>query len=247
MSQSGMTAVQPRASLRRKQRRLAIYVLHGVPDWGSQVVHMVLAELGVPFRFQSVYWQAGGLTDPGYLALNPFARVPTLETPEGPVFETGAILLYLAERHPGLAPLPTAPDRGAFLTWFTYVVNSLHPSAMLLLHPERVAGEALEGAVAEATHAALRDQLATLEKVAASGAWWLSPDRPSITSLYIAMLLRWIKAFPAHAAHSIASRDFPALHAMARGLESRPAVRAVLAAEGLSGPAFSDPPCESEA
>lgn len=222
-----------------------MYELHGVPDWGSQVIHLVLAELGVPFRFQVVDWKAGGLKSPAYLALNPFARVPTLETPDGPVFETGAILLYLAERHPGLAPAPTDPDRAAFLTWFIFVVNSLHPTAMYLLHPEQPGGVAAEAQVAETTHAALQRHLAALEKVAASGAWWLSPTRPSITSLFVIMLLRWVKAFPAHAAHSIASQDFPALHAMARGLESRPAVRAVLAAEGLGGPAFSDPPCES--
>lgn len=224
-----------------------MYVLHGVPDWGSQVIHMALAELGVPFRFQVVDWQAGGLTSPDYLALNPFARVPTLETPNGPVFETGAILLYLAEHHPALAPAPGDPDRAAFLTWFIFVVNSLHPAAMALLHPERLGGQAAERMVADVTHAEMLRHLAALENVAASGAWWLSADRPSITSLFVAMLLRWIKAFPAHAAHSIASRDFPALHAMARGLESRPSIRAVLAAEGLGGPAFSDPPCESEA
>jgi glutathione S-transferase len=222
-----------------------MYVLHGVPDWGSQVVHMALAELGVPFRFNVVDSAAGGLTTPAYLALNPFARVPTLETPTGPVFETGAILLVLSERHGALAPPPGAPDRGAFLTWFTFVLNSLHPAAMTQLHPEQVAGAAVQRAVADANHAALLCHLAALEKVAATGVWWLSPDHPSITSLYVAMLLRWIKAFPAYAAHAIAARDYPALHAMARGLQARPALRAVLAAEGLTGPALSDPPCQT--
>lgn len=224
-----------------------MYVLHGVADWGSQVIHLALAELGVPFRFHSVDWRAGGLTDPAYLALNPFARVPTLETPDGPVFETGAILLYLAEHHPGLAAAPSDPDRAAFLTWFIFVVNSLHPAAMTLIHPEQPGGEAVAADVSATTHAALLRHLAALEKVAASGVWWLSPARPSITSLFVIMLLRWIKAFPALAAHSIPSQGFPSLHAMARGLESRPAIRAVMTAEGLSGPAFSDPPCESAA
>jgi glutathione S-transferase len=116
---------------------------------------------------------------------------------------------------------------------------------MLLLHPERPAGEAPQRALAEATHELLRSQLAALEGVARGNAWWLSPDRPSVLSLYIVMLLRWIKAFPAYAEHSIASADFPALHAMAKGLEARPTIRAVLTAEGISGPAFSDPPCDT--
>jgi glutathione S-transferase len=199
----------------------------------------------VPFRFNRLSHDAGDLTRPEYLALNPFARVPTLETPDGPVFETAAILLYLGERHPGIAPQITDADRAAFLVWFIFTTNSLHPNAMVLLHPHRVGGKAVQRAVADTTHALLRGQLAALEAVAATGVWWLSPSRPSLVSLYVVMLLRWIKAFPAFATHSIASADFPALHAMAKGLEDLPKIRAVLTAEGLTGPAFSAPPCET--
>jgi glutathione S-transferase len=223
-----------------------MYILHGIPDWGSQVIRLALEELGVAYRFSEVDWRAGGLTDPAFLALNPFARVPVLETPDGAIFETAAILLYLAERQGQLAPVPGDVDRARFLIWFIFVTNQLHPTAMTLLHPERAGGEAVQRAVADETHRLLRTQLAALDQVAATGAWWLLPDRPSAVSLYILMLLRWIRAFPAYARHSVASADFPALHRMAQGLETRPAVRRVLAAEGISGPSpFSDPPCET--
>lgn len=222
-----------------------MYILHGIPDWGSQVIHMALAEMKLPYRFNRLDYEAGDLNRPEYLALNPFARVPTLETPDGPIFETAAILLYLAERHAGLAPQPNDTDRAAYLIWFVFTTNSLHPNAMLLLHPERAGGEAVQRAVADTTHALLRAQLAALETVAARGVWWLSPGRPSALSLYVVMLLRWIKAFPAYAGHSIPSADFPALQAMAKGMETLPRIRAVLTAEGLSGPVFSNPPCET--
>lgn len=222
-----------------------MYKLHGIADWGSQVIHMALAELEVPFVFHALDWQAGDLRTPEFLALNPFGRVPVLETPEGPVFETAAILLYLTEKHGKLAPAPSAPDRGAFLTWLMLVTNSVHPEAMTLLHPERPGGEALAEPVADTTHARLREHLGLLDNVARSGVWWLSPHQPSILSLYLAMLLRWIKAFPAYARHSTPSQDFPALHAMAAGLEIHPRIAAVLRAEGLSGPALSNPPCET--
>lgn len=224
-----------------------MYRLHGVHDWGSQVIHLVLAELEVPFTFHPVDWQAGGLKAPGFLALNPFGRVPVLESPDGPIFETAAILLYLAERHAGLAPATTDPDRARFLSWFILVTNAVHPLAMTLLHPERPGGEAVAAAVAETTHAALRDHLALLNTVAAGGDWWLSPGRASILSLYLAMLMRWIKAFPAYARHSIDAGDYPALQAMAVGLENHPRIAAALKAEGVGGPAFSAPPCETPA
>ena len=219
--------------------------LHGVPDWGSQVIHMALAELQVPFSFEAVDWQAGGLGSPEFLALNPFGRVPVLETPEGPMFETAAILLYLSETNDALAPKPKSPDRGAFLTWFTLVTNSVHPMAMTLLHPERPGGEACAAEIAETAYVQMQEHLALLNGVAQSGVWWLSPDRPSILSLYLVMLMRWIKGFPAYARHSIAASDYPALFAMAAGLETRPAIAGVLQKEGISGPAFSNPPCET--
>lgn len=226
-----------------------MYILHGVPDWGSQVIHMALAELqaaqGVPFRFNTLDWNAGDLNSPAFRAMNPFGRVPVLETPDGPLFETTAILLYLAERHPdlhtGLAPAPHDPDRAAFLIWLIFTTNTLHPNAMTLLHPERPGGEASSRAVADATHAALRADLAALETIAASGVWWLSPDRPSITSLFIIMLLRWIGAFPAYPQHAITVSAYPALATMTRGLEARPAIQAMLKAEGLAADAFSNP------
>jgi glutathione S-transferase len=226
---------------------MQMYVLHGVPDWGSQVIRMALAVSGQPFRFREMDWDAGDFADPAFLALNPLGYVPVLETPDGVIFETTAILLYLSEHHAGLAPALTDPDRAAYLTWLAFTTNSLHPNAMLMLHPERPGGEAVQRAVADTTHARLRAQLGHLDRVAAGGVWWLSPDRPSALSLFVIMLLRWIKAFGLYAEHSIPSADFPALHAMAKGLETHPEIRAVLQDEGLSGPAFSAPPIETAA
>lgn len=222
-----------------------MYILHGIHDWGSQVIHMALAELGVAYRFNALDFQAGDLATPAFRALNPFGRVPVLETPDGPIFETAAILLYLSERHLALAPAQGSAERAPFLIWFIFVTNSLHPSAMTLLHPERPAGAMVQEVVADATHRALREQLTQLERIAQSAPWWLSPDQPSILSLYLVMLLRWIKAFPAYAAHSIPSADFPALHAIAKGHEERPTIRRVLEIEGLTGPALSNPACET--
>ena len=180
--------------------------------------------------------------------MNPFARVPVLQTPDGAVFETAAILLHLTERHGMLAPAVADADRARFLVWFIFITNQFHPTAMTLLHPERPGGEDVQGAVGDVAHALLKDQLAALENVAASGVWWLSPDRPSIASLYAIMLMRWVKAFPAFARHSTLSADYPALHRMAQGLEQRPTIRRTMAAEGVEdGLPFSDPPCQTTA
>lgn len=220
-----------------------MYILHGVPDWGSQVIHMALAEMDVPFRFRRLDWDAGDFDAPAFRNLNPFGRIPVLETPDGPIFETAAILLYLCERHGGLAPATGTAERAQFLIWLILVANQLHPDTMTLVHPEQPGGAAVQGEVSSETHRRLRDRLAALDRKAETDApWWLSPDRPSAISLYVLMLLRWVRVFPMIADHAIAASDYPALHRMAAGLERRAAIRRVLDVEGIDDAhAFSDP------
>lgn len=218
-----------------------MYVLHAVPDWASLAVHAALAEMAVPFRLNLIDAEGGGLEAPDHRRVQPFGLIPGLDTPEGPVFETGAILLWLSERH-GLAPAPGAPERAAFLSWFVFTNNALHTGAMDLLHPHRAGGEACAAAVSAAARTRLIGQLAVMEAmVARDRPGWLSPDAPSVLAIYLSMLLRWMKLFPPIAADAIDCAQFPALQAVARGMETRPAIAAAAAAEGLSGRFFSAP------
>jgi glutathione S-transferase len=211
-----------------------MYRLHGLYDWGSLVVHMALEEIGAPFEFVMHDPAQGDLTRPSYLALNPFGLVPVLETPDGPLFETAAILLYLADRHAALAPAPTAPERGAFLVWLAVVCQQLHPAVLQLIHPERLLGEEAQRAVADATHRRLLNICAKLDARAQQGDWWFSAAQPSILSLYIAMLLRWARGLPPYREHALSLADYPALQAMIQALELRAPIARVLAREGLS-------------
>jgi glutathione S-transferase len=215
-----------------------MYRLHGLYDWGSLVVHMALVEIGAPFEFVILDPEQGDLTRPGYLALNPFGLVPALETPDGPLFETAAILLYLADRHNALVPAPSAPDRGAFLVWLAVVCQQLHPAVLQLIHPERMLGEGAQRAVADATHRRLLDICTKLEARAALGEWWFSAAPPSaptsILTMYIAMLLRWAQSLPPYPEHALVLADFPALQGMIQALETRAPIARVLAREGLT-------------
>jgi glutathione S-transferase len=219
-----------------------MYTLHGVPDWGSQVIHMALAEMGVAFRFVAHDPKAGALAAPSFRALNPHGKVPVLETPDGPVYETAAILLYLVDQHGIIGPRAGEADRARFLIWLVFIANQLHPTVMTLIHPEDVAGEAVMRPVADAPALRARAQLAHLEALAAEGGpWWMGAAQPSAVSLFALMLMRWAAAFSAFPDHAIGTPDFPALGRLARAIEARPAIAAVLAAEGVEATAFSAP------
>lgn len=213
------------------------YRLHAVHDWASLAVHLALAEMGQPFAM--ALHDRDDLAAPAYRAIHPFGKIPALETPVGPLFETAAILLWLSETHRSLAPLAGEADRGRFLAWFTHVTNTVHPEVMTLLHPERQAGAAGAAPAGQAAVARLRESYAALDSLAATGPWWLSPDRPSILSLFLAMLMRWSSVFAGDPALNIPVADFPALARVLAGLQARPAIRAALAAEGLPGDALT--------
>ena len=80
------------------------YVLHYAPDNASLIIRAALEVRGLPYATQLVDRGTQEQSTPAYRALNPNGLIPVLETPQGPVFETGAILLWLADTHGGLGP-----------------------------------------------------------------------------------------------------------------------------------------------
>ena len=216
-----------------------MYVLHAVPDWASLIVHLVLEELGVPYTLSPKNADAGDLDTPAFRAISPFGKIPALETPQGPIFETAAILLWLAAQHGGVAPAPTDPKRGAFLQWFIFTNNTVHTAMMNLLHPYRPGGEAAIDMILPIAHANLRTSYTALDAMVARDApAWLS-DQPSILTYYLAVLMRWTSAFAHDPAYNIPVADYPALHAILAAMEQRPAALRVFADEGLPSTPFT--------
>lgn len=215
-----------------------MYRLHAAPDFASTIAHLALHHLGVPFDVVNEDVAGGALQGAAYRAINPLGLIPAMVTPDGPVFETGAILLYLDAAHPGtLAPPPGAAARAAFLSWFVFVTNTIHPLAMLLVHPERAAGEAAIPAASRVTRAELADRLGHLDRALAAdpALGW-----PAI-GFYLAVLLRWCQVFAAVPGDALGLADFPAIAALIRRAEGLPAAQAVARAEGLGPTPFTAP------
>src|SRR6186997_2146902 len=99
------------------------------PDGGKGLardtrVRWALEEVGLPYEVRLVSFRA--MKEPAHLAVHPFGQIPTYE--EGPLalFETGAIVFHIAERHAGL--LPQDPDaRARAITWMFAAVNTIEP------------------------------------------------------------------------------------------------------------------------
>lgn len=218
-----------------------MYVLHYLPDTASLVLRMVLLELGVPHEGRLIDREAGQLDSPAYRALQPLGKIPAMETPDGPMFETAAMLLYLADRHGGLAPAVDSPARAPFLSWFFFTSFNIHPALLDLFYPDRAAGPEAVAQVQAHARARMRQCLTVLDAAAANGEAWLPADRPSILGYYIGMLMHWLGSYgPDHPSH-FRSHEFPALHRVLAALELRPAAQAIAAEESLGALPFTHP------
>ena len=92
-------------------------------------VRWALEEVGQPYEVRLVSF--GELKGPAHRALNPFGQIPTYEQDGLALFESGAIVFHVAQRHAGL--LPDDPDdRARAVTWMFAALSTVEPSIMEL-------------------------------------------------------------------------------------------------------------------
>ena len=119
--------------------------LYYAPDNASLCVKLLLAELGLPYETVLVDRSQQGQKAPEYMRLNPNGLIPTLVTPNGPIYETGAIMLWLADQAPGTVfPAPDSPARGPALSQLFWMSNTLHAAARMMFYPDQYSSGAPE-------------------------------------------------------------------------------------------------------
>ena len=99
------------------------------PDRGKGLardmrVRWALEEVGQPYEVRLLSFAA--MKEPAHLALHPFGQIPTYEEGDLALFETGAIVLHIAERHAGLLP-DDANARARAIAWMFAALNTVEP------------------------------------------------------------------------------------------------------------------------
>jgi len=113
------------------------------PDGGKGLardtrVRWALEEVGQPYEVRPVSFQA--LKEPAHLRLHPFGQIPTFEDGDLALFETGAIILHLAQRYPGLLPAD-ANARARAVAWMFAAVNTVEPPILDIVTVKLVEGD----------------------------------------------------------------------------------------------------------
>jgi GSH-dependent disulfide-bond oxidoreductase len=106
--------------------------LYSLPTPNGVKVSIMLEEIGLPYEAHLVDFGKGDQRTPEYLSLNPYGKIPAIIDPVGPggkplpLFESGAILLYLAEKTGKLMPAGPAA-RYETLEWLFFQIGAMGP------------------------------------------------------------------------------------------------------------------------
>jgi glutathione S-transferase len=195
------------------------YTLYGRQSSGSLAVQVALEELGLPYERVWVSKEPAEVEK--LKKLNSTGKVPALVLPDGTImFESAAMLLYLAQNDPQqrLAPAAGGAGHAVFLQWMVFLSANVYEAALRMYYPARYSsrGEADAAAVQQQ---GVTDFLAHLGLISQSLKPYVLGSRFSIADVYLYMLGTWFQGD-----REELYRRFPALGAHAKLMLQRGAV-----------------------
>jgi GST-like protein len=213
--------------------------LYTWPTPNGHKVHIALEELGLRYRAHGVNIGRGDQFEPDFLHISPNNKVPAIVDTEGPegepftLFESGAILIYLADKAGKLLPASGSP-RYRTLEWLMFQMGNLGPMLGQAHHFRQYAPERVEYGINRYTNEAAR-LYAVMDRRLAESAYLAGSDY-SIADI---ACFPWIRDYHTQGQELA---DFPHLKRWHDAIAQRPAVT-----RGLEVLADSDGPIDDEA
>jgi glutathione S-transferase len=207
-----------------------VYQLYYYPSNASFAPHACLEEAGAPYELVLVDRAVDGHKAAEYMRLNPSGRIPTLIDGDLVLFETAAICLHIADRHPdsGLAPAPATTERSVLHKWLFYLATTVQAEILVWFYPERYAtDDAGIAAVKAGAQVRLAEMLAILDDAIGAGLY-LMGEAYTLLDPYLAMLCRWANKA------GCGPRDYANLAPYLDRVIARPSMARAIDQEGLT-------------
>jgi len=126
------------------------------PSPNPAKVALFLEESGLPYELMPVDTRKGEQFKPAFLKINPNGKTPAIVDGEATVFDSNAILLYLAEKSGKFLPGNTPAARTQMLSWLMFVATGIGPYSGQAVHFQHHAPEKLPYAINRYVHEAKR-------------------------------------------------------------------------------------------
>lgn len=210
----------------RHPERLQLYSL---PTPNGVKVSIFLEEAGLPYEAHRVSFQSNDQLSPEFLSLNPNNKIPAILDPQGPggqplaLFESGAILIYLAEKTGQF--LSTEPaQRYETLQWLMFQMGGVGPMFGQLGFFHKFAGKDFEDKRPRDRYLAEARRLLGVLEQRMQGRRWIMGEDYSVADMAIWPWLNTLVGFYG-AAELVGWADFPQLQRVLATFLARPAVQ----------------------
>ncbi|QJW85539.1 glutathione S-transferase [Ramlibacter terrae] len=164
--------------------------LYSLPTPNGVKVSIMLEEIGLPYEVHKVSFETNDQTTPEFLSLNPNNKIPAILDPDGPggkplaLFESGAILVYLAEKTGKLIPQDAA-GRYEALQWVMFQMGGVGPMFGQLGFFHKFAGEDFEDKRPRDRYVAESKRLLGVLDMHLKGRAWMVGDAYGIADIAI--------------------------------------------------------------
>ena len=202
--------------------------LYSLPTPNGVKVSIMLEETGLPYEAHLVSFQTNDQTSPEFLSLNPNNKIPAIIDPDGPdgkplaLFESGAILWYLAEKTGQLIPADAA-GRYETLQWLMFQMGGIGPMFGQVGFFHKFAGKDFEDKRPRDRYVAESSRLLGVLNQRLEGRAWVMGESYSIADIAIFPWVRNLIGFYG-AGDLVGIEKFPQVTRVLEQFVARPAV-----------------------
>jgi GST-like protein len=202
--------------------------LYSLPTPNGVKVSILLEELGLPYEAHLVSFETNDQMSPEFLALNPNNKIPAILDPNGPdgqplaLFESGAILLYLAEKTGQFIPQDAA-RRYETIQWLMWQMGGVGPMFGQLGFFHKFAGKDYEDKRPRDRYVAEAKRLLAVLEQRLTGRTWIMGDDYTIADIAIFPWVRNLVGFYG-AGDLVGIQDFAQVRRALDAFVARPAV-----------------------
>ncbi|MFZ3003359.1 MAG: glutathione S-transferase N-terminal domain-containing protein [Undibacterium umbellatum] len=203
--------------------------LYSLPTPNGVKVSILLEEIGLPYEPHLVNFETNDQTSPEFLSLNPNNKIPAIIDPQGPgdkplaLFESGAILLYLADKTGKCIPTDAA-ERYECIQWLMFQMGGIGPMFGQLGFFNKFAGKTYEDKRPRDRYVAESKRLLGVVNQRLADRKWIMGDTYTIADIAIFPWIRNLIGFY-EAGDLVGINDFPHVQRALAEFVGRPAVQ----------------------